>query len=356
MTLMNIVTQPPLVVSHIADQHRRYVGEPVTLWTRVTVNAPLKGLIVQVRFPQVLTPEDEITPSNIADRTEVNRDATRDPQAVWDVQWRFSHAVAADTTLDFGVQARVQHTFTREFREFVGTTSNSLNPFLDREREIQMTSYASAGGLLTDDKTCLSEESTTLALSIASRYVQYLPGLYRGPDNDLLGRFLMNAESFWQPIERQLNHIEVCFDADLTPRHVLPWLGSWGNEVLDEQWPEAKQRQLVSAIMKYRQRHGTRQAMEEHVQLYTGFKPQIHEHRASNLRLGEGARLGAGIAIGTSNQPHTFSVVAPLVANSDAELKAQEPVVRAIIEAEKPAHTRLAQLELKRVTPTAAKP
>lgn len=76
---------------------------------------------------------------------------------------------------------------------------------------------------------------------------------------------------------------------------------------------------------------------------------RVTEHGAHNFRLGANARLGPGVALGTVNKPHTFTVTAYLPAEPGeaqmapeerARLEAQrQRMLEAIIEAEKPAHT-----------------
>ncbi len=109
---------------------------------------------------------------------------------------------------------------------------------------------------------------------------------------------------------------------------------------------------LRSAADLYRKR-GTRQGLEEYLVIYTGRKPSIVEHRAYDFRLGPEARLGPGIALGTGNVPHTFSVSLRLPpvdvpdegdASPGGDLltelrRRRRQKIEAIIDAEKPAHT-----------------
>jgi hypothetical protein len=126
----------------------------------------------------------------------------------------------------------------------------------------------------------------------------------------------------------------------------LPWLASWFNLVLDERWPEEKRRRLLrSAVSLYRQR-GTCRGLREYLKIYTGEIPQIIEHRARNLVLGIDARLGPGVALGTQNEPHTFTVILrlpPVDGVEKEEIVQKEEnrrrVIERIIEGEKPAHT-----------------
>jgi phage tail-like protein len=165
-----------------------------------------------------------------------------------------------------------------------------------------------------------------------------------------MGRFLMLFESFWAPIEKQIEAAALYFDPLFTPVELLPWLAAWVDLTLDERWPEAKRRRLLrSAVALYRKR-GTRPGLQEYLEIYTGAEVKITEHGAHNFRLGPNARLGPGVALGTINQPHTFTVTAYLPAG-DGDGHVQTPEQRArfaaerqrmlemIIEAEKPAHT-----------------
>ena len=84
------------------------------------------------------------------------------------------------------------------------------------------------------------------------------------------------------------------------------------------------------------------------MQSATGVQRMQGAHGANNFRLGSQARLGLGVALGTLNMPHTFTVTAFLPAAELAGLTAAERarrdadrrrMIETIIEAEKPAHT-----------------
>ena len=69
----------------------------------------------------------------------------------------------------------------------------------------------------------------------------------------------------------------------------------------------------------------------------------IVEHTARNFRLGPTTLMGPNIALGTSNQPHAFTVILRLPPGGGPDpAKARQELERrlaAVIEAEKPAHT-----------------
>jgi len=212
------------------------------------------------------------------------------------------------------------------------------------ESVTEETSFVSRAVLSPLPEGDLIQESTTIIVTPGSRYLRYLPALYES--DVLMGRFLMLFDSFWHPLEGMLNQIPEYFDPATAPRDLLPWLASWFQLMLDEAWPEARRRRLLeSVVWLYRQR-GTRQGLQEYLEIYTGVRPQIIEHRARNFRLGTGNRLGFGVAMGTRNVPHTFTVILPLppittedVIEKERLEQARLHTIKQIIDAEKPAHT-----------------
>ena len=139
-----------------------------------------------------------------------------------------------------------------------------------------------------------------------SRLMEYLPTLYQG--DDFLGRFLRIFEDIIDPIERTIDNVGDSLDPRLAPDEFLPWLSSWMGADLDENWPPAKQRELIaSAATLYRWR-GTRRGLREHLRIYTGFSPLIVEN-FTGLRLGQDAVLGVNTRLG-EYPPHCFYVTA----------------------------------------------
>jgi phage tail-like protein len=196
-------------------------------------------------------------------------------------------------------------------------------------------------------------ESVTIAVAAQGRYLSHLPRVYQEQD-ELMGRFVMLFESFWAPIENQIDNIHYYLDPQIMPAELLPWLATWVDLALDDRWPEAKRRRLLQAAVSLYRKRGTRQGLQEYLEIYTGARVQISEHGANNFRLGPAARLGPGIALGTLNMPHTFTVTLFLPAAEVAATPAESGsspaaharleadrrrAIEAIIESEKPAHT-----------------
>ena len=148
-----------------------------------------------------------------------------------------------------------------------------------------------------------------------------------------MGRFLMIFESILGPIEGVLDNISHYFDAGTAPRELLPWLASWVNLALDETWPLERRRELVGSAVELFRDRGTRRGLREYLRVYSGVEPRITED-FGGISLAGQARLGLNTVLG-AGRPHTFSVTLELDDPESVNLEQ----LKAIIEAEKPAHS-----------------
>jgi len=319
-------------VSHVADFYRRYPGESVTFHTRLQISDPDEGPEAKDRRQGQLALRISLPPGLILDDYRA-LDAmpliTRDGEATT-LTWSIGEAAggkAGSAYHEYLIEARVAPT----------------------PQDIVLESRAIA--VLEATGKVLDAESVAIAISARSQTLKCLPAIYQ--QDELMGRFLMLFDSFWTPLERQIDHLPLYFDPQMTPPDLLPWLASWLSLVLDESWPEDKRRQLLHSAADLYRKRGTRLGLEEYLAIYTGRKPSIVEHRAYDFRLGPEARLGPSIALGTGNVPHTFSVSLRLPpvdvpdkgdTSPDGDLlrelkRRRRQKIEAIIDAEKPAHT-----------------
>jgi phage tail-like protein len=192
----------------------------------------------------------------------------------------------------------------------------------------------------------LASAGVSIHIEAQSRLMKMLPEIYH--DNELLGRFLLGFESFWNPLEQQIAQGEMLFDPQLAPAHFLPWLASWVGITWDENLPESRQRALLGLSLDMYKTRGTRQGLEQFLRLYTGGEVKIVEHRAKNLALGRSTRMGLTQALGRQNLPNTFTVIVTITRHKLAELfgagqyQVEERFQRRLemlIESQKPAHT-----------------
>ncbi len=310
-----------LAISHVARRYRCYPGETVTLYTRVEVIEPVAGFVVQISLPPHSALKSQWASPN---QGEGLPDLVVTGDARY-LAWRREAQVSAGEHYDYTTQVEIAQTH--------------------RDQLLESTAIVSwAEG---EDARPASETAAIQVLA-KGRYLKYLPGIYTERD-ELMGRFLMLFESFLAPIEMQIDTIYYYFDPKIMPADLLPWLASWLDLVLDERWSEEKRRILLSSIVELYRRRGTRRGLQEYLEIYTGQRPTIIEHRANNFRLGPATRLGPGIALGHRNAPHTFTVVMRLPPMLEAEgerakegrqkEKERRHKIEMIIEAEKPAHT-----------------
>jgi len=318
-----------LGVDHIAVKAHSYPGEEIVFRTRVTVRAGIVGYSLEVSLPEGVEVTGTSQPADASvPRTLVGES---DRRLRWDVvgpfdageQWMHELRVQVLRYGDFDFEA------LGAFRGAPLASTASAWPF-DDNGEI-------AGAMVN--------ETMVVEVRPKAAYLRYLPALYeRDP---LMGRFLMLFESFWGPIDMQVSNISDYFDPMLMPLGLARWLGERLDLEILPDWPEATQRRmLANAVSLYRKR-GTRAGLQRLLEIYSGGQVVINEHRADNFRLGRSARLGHGVALGAGNQPFSFAVRITLppiggAGLSAAEIERQQDVrerrIRALIDAEKPAH------------------
>jgi phage tail-like protein len=316
--MSNGAHQQPITVDHVVDHYRRYPGETLTFYTRVNIHAPISAFTLRVTLPAGLTMGDYQLPATLGDRfpeLEVE-DETR--YLVWQVE----QDLLPGYSLEYQLQTLVAPADSRDF--IVESEATVLH-----------------------QGQIIAAESISVAILTTGVYMQYLPSIYH--NDDFMRRFLMLFESFLAPIELQIDNLPYYFDPRTAPIDLLPWLAAWNDLEFDERWPEERKRWLIRASASLYKRRGTRQGLIDYLEMYTGVKPQIIEHRSRNFHLGAEGVLGPGIALGHANQPHTFSVslslplLLPLDGEDEADLErreaARQRMIVDIIEAEKPAHT-----------------
>ena len=145
-----------------------------------------------------------------------------------------------------------------------------------------------------------------------SSYLQYLPSFFAR--DSLLDRFLLIFESVLAPIEQIVDHILLLLDARTMPTRMLPWVSSWLDLTLNENWPESRRRDLIRAASELYRWRGTRRGLSHYLEIYAGVTPEIDDHL---------------------DAPHTFRVTLRVPDDQPVD----ETLVRAIIDSEKPAHT-----------------
>ncbi len=317
-------------VDHVVDFYHRYPGEKVTLFTRAEIMEPREDLTLRISLPEELELEELWAVSKPDGQTEIDQTSSVEVDGAKHILvWSLAGELAP-RSYEYRTEATVAST----------------------SRDVQIESRAVLTGTAedSDQQVVLAEESTTISVQSKGRYLRYLPEIYE--QDDLMSRLLMLFESFWAPIEMQIDNMHCYFDPRLTSSRLLPWLATWVGLDPDERLPEERQRELLRSAVSLYRRRGTGHGLKDYLEIYTGGEAKIIEYRAENFRLGPEAKLGPNIALGRENEPHTFTVMLNLPPMSDLDQGNRHPTdetarqaekrrrtIKRIIETQKPAHT-----------------
>ena len=304
------------VLSAAADYYRRYQGEPVCLKARLDLNQVNEGDRLEAFIPTGLAVNDYLF--NLPEAI-TSAGLSKNPEGQF-LRWELTNEPSAEF-------------LTLEIRLTV------LPVLREQKFNCLLTLQTSIGELI-------EQRGVEILVSDQSKYIDLLPEIFRA--NDFPGRFLMLFESFLEPVSAQIDSIDSYFDPDLTPSEFLPWLASWIGISWDVPISDERKRVLLRKALQLYQSRGTKDALKEFLEIYTGGKAEITEHKTRNMKLGKQARLGHTIALGKRNLPHTFSVdlAVPIQASTqfnnlsaDRAEALYRQMVMSLINTQKPAHT-----------------
>ena len=206
-------------------------------------------------------------------------------------------------------------------------------------------SYEPANTVVAQSPTrgMLVDADTPLELRISKRsWMRFLPQIYQsgsGQEDDLLLNFLWIFQQVHESVNDRVNSIHRLFHPLETDAEFLPWLASWIALHLENDWPEeVKRRWLRHAPALYNIR-GTRRALEQLLEIYTGVRPTIYENEwpQGALHVGVDSTIDVSSTIlPAMNLNNCFIVELPMPPDdvSDEQLIRIHRVIRA----EKPAH------------------
>ncbi len=207
--------------------------------------------------------------------------------------------------------------------------------------------------------------------SSPSNLLEYLPEIYQS--KPFLGQFLLAFEKILlgradsvnfpdQGLETKIAHLHTYFDPQQTPEEFLPWLASWVALSFRADLDIQQQRDFIANIVERYRFRGTKGNLEALLKIFIKGTPTITETSDAELQIGDSqllnqvdnpqqlppqSVLGKGTYIG-GGAPHFFTVRIALSTELKKEpkrLKRQVEIASAIIEQEKPAHTKY-QLEI----------
>ena len=153
-----------------------------------------------------------------------------------------------------------------------------------------------------------------------SEYLKYLPDIYH---TDFMTRFLAMFESIYIPVRWNVDNFDIFLHPQTAPDGFFPWLASWFELAFDNSWSDAQRRTLLTEANEIFARRGTKKALSQVLEIYTGHTPTIDD---------------------TSEElaPFTFAVHIPL-----KKPEARTELIAALINQHKPAHTNY-ELKLKK--------
>jgi phage tail-like protein len=318
------MTPAAVEVAFIADRYLRYPGETVTLDIYVNTHQDIDELAIRVSVPEKTSLRKDISPLFRAagiEEEQVNLSIFEE-DSVTLVNWAVGDPISGGTAIKCSISLKISP---------------------DIENNTPLISLAGAGYLINGEEF-ETGEAISININSQARYLTHMPSIYR--DDEVMNRLLMFFESFWEPIESQVEGLPNYFDPLLTPPDFLPWLAAWMDITLNQRWPEESQRKLILNAYKLYRKRGTRQGLAEILEIFTGGEPSINEHLANNFILGQNSMLGRGIALGKHNLQNTFTVnlhLPPAEGVSEEEIKEKEAQrtrhIKTIIENEKPAFT-----------------
>ena len=190
-----------------------------------------------------------------------------------------------------------------------------------------------------------------------NQFLQYLPAIFH--EDGFLGDFLRPFEDLWlqsndsQPrhaqrddgdtlaLEHRISHLDDYFDPEKTRERFLEWLGGWVAVTLQARLPEPKQRQFIANAVQYYRRRGTKKNLEALLNFFTDGTAVVREADAPEFQIGVHSTIGIDTYIG-DRVAFYFQVDLTLSSASGepgADRRQREDLARAVIEAEKPAHT-----------------
>lgn len=168
---------------------------------------------------------------------------------------------------------------------------------------------------------------------VGSRLLDYLPRIFRGPEHELLGRFLLIFQRLIEPIERTIDNRAYYFDPALTPAVCLPWLAGWLDLHDTDGMDEGRLRSLIARAVELYRWKGTRRGMRAELEVRTGARALVVED-FDGLRVGQDSALGINTQLG---EPRDGCVVVSLIWPHFPDVEEQR-IAEQLVSAIKPAH------------------
>lgn len=191
-------------------------------------------------------------------------------------------------------------------------------------------------------------------------YLRYLPAVYQDDpkSREFLERFLSLFETVFQSVETQIDKLPRLFDAEAATGDFLRWLSTWLGMARESGLDETIVRTLVLRAPDLYRKRGTRQGIEEIIEIVSGARPLIVEHFQLGCTINEEIR---GLYHGLyGTDPYCFCVLlepeqprcdgrpgALMQKRLHARSGDSRRMIRRILDQEKPAHTCAGLVDLQ---------
>jgi phage tail-like protein len=140
-------------------------------------------------------------------------------------------------------------------------------------------------------------------------------------------------------LERRIDEIPSLFDPKDTPEEFLPWLAQWAALTMYQGTSESKCRRLIAEMIPLYRKRGTREYVEEVLQLYIDGKAVVEEEDLPGLEVGVRSTVGRDTRLG--EDPFRFRVqisFSPIPPSREERLRLVA-LVHTVVNLAKPAHT-----------------
>jgi phage tail-like protein len=206
--------------------------------------------------------------------------------------------------------------------------------------------YAEEGSVVEQSpiRGQLVDNATVVQLQVAKvSWVRYLPQVFQlsaQNENQLLHEYLWIFQQLHDKVGHVLDRMPWLFRPQETDPAFLPWLAGWIALGLESAWPVEQQRRWLRRAPALYSIRGTRVALEQMIEMYTGLRPVIKENALpfEPFRLGGNCEIGVNtVVLPHVNLAHCFVVELPRPAKAfgnDEILR-----IHRVIQMEKPAHT-----------------
>ena len=143
-------------------------------------------------------------------------------------------------------------------------------------------------------------------------FIDYLPQVYRGRDSidSFLARFLSPFQNIYVDLEEDMDRAPIRCDPATAPPEFLRWLADCLSLPGPYLWEEDRLRELLKHAVRLYRIKGTREALTEVLELYTGLTPIIIEQfLPASTEMWRQDRAGMQRLYGANK--YTFTVIIP---------------------------------------------